>query len=164
MRVLAIDPGTTHSAYVIIGEGCEPIKFGKFPNEHLRVALAQGFNPLLEPGTRVVIEMVASYGMAVGKEVFDTCVWVGRFQERCWRAGYDAELVYRSAVKMHHCHTNRAKDGNIIQALVDRFASGEPNRGKGTKAQPGWFHGFAADVWQAYALAVYAADTGAVAA
>ena len=40
-----------------------------------------------------------------------------------------------------------------------RFAHGQPNHGKGTKAQPGWFYGFHADIWQAYALAVYAADT-----
>jgi len=43
---------------------------------------------------------------------------------------------------------------------VDRFAPGESNHGKGTKAEPGWFYGFAKDVWQATALAVYAADTG----
>ena len=53
----------------------------------------------------------------------------------------------------------KAKDSNIRQALVDRFAPGQPNYGKGTKAQPGWFYGFNADIWQAYALAVYAADT-----
>jgi hypothetical protein len=66
--------------------------------------------------------------------------------------------VKRLAIKLHHCHDSRAKDSNIAQALVYRFAPGQPNRGKGTKAAPGWFHGFAADIWQAYALAVYAAD------
>jgi hypothetical protein len=48
----------------------------------------------------------------------------------------------------------RAKDSNIRQSLVDRFAPGERNYGKGTKAKPGFFYGFAADAWQAYALGV----------
>ena len=60
----------------------------------------------------------------------------------------------RIQVKQHICHDSRAKDSNIIQALVDRFAYGERNRGKGTKKEPGFFYGFKADVWQAFALAV----------
>jgi hypothetical protein len=102
--------------------------------------------------------MVASYGMAVGADVFETCVWIGRFFESLVDCGTRPELVKRHPVKLHHCHDSRAKDSNITQALVDRFASGQPNRGKGTKAAPGWFHGFVTDIWQAYALAVYAAD------
>jgi hypothetical protein len=59
---------------------------------------------------------------------------------------------------MHHCHVSSAKDSNITQALIDRFAMGRPNRGKGTKAEPGWFYGFRKDIWQAYALGVLEAD------
>jgi hypothetical protein len=109
-------------------------------------------------GDVVAIEMVASYGMAVGAEVFETCVWIGRFAER---SPVTPELVYRRDVKLHHCHSAKAKDANITQALIDRFAPGVPNKGKGTKAEPGWFYGFRADIWQAYALAVYVADTKA---
>jgi hypothetical protein len=89
-------------------------------------------------------------------------VWIGRFIERHdHRVNEDADcrLVYRRDVKLHHCQSAKAKDANITQALIDRFAYGQPNRGKGTKSEPGWFHGFAADIWQAYALAVFSADT-----
>ena len=71
----------------------------------------------------------------------------------------DRDPLRAEILRADHCHGSRAKDTNIRQALVDRFAPGQPNHGKGTKAEPGWFYGFRADVWQAYALAVYVADT-----
>jgi hypothetical protein len=96
------------------------------------------------------IEMVASYGMAVGKEVFDTCVTIGRFIQFAEERGAfrSIDQIYRKEVKLNLCGQTRAKDANIIQALKDRFGD------KGTKKNPGWFYGFKADVWQAYALAV----------
>jgi hypothetical protein len=156
-NVLAIDPGNTHSAYVWIDDDRCPVRTQKLPNAALLNELR--YRRLGVAVDRVAIEMVASYGMAVGADVFETCVWIGRFCEAiAHRTGREPALVKRHAVKLHHCHDSRAKDSNIAQALVDRFAPGQPNRGKGTKAAPGWFHGFAADIWQAYALAVYAAD------
>lgn len=160
-RLLAIDPGNTASGWVVIDtDTLEPVEFAKVPNKAFLVDLTLD-NPLALGRTIdvAVIEMVASYGMAVGADVFETCVWIGRFHEALRRAGVDAELVKRQPVKVHHCHSAKAKDANVRQALVDRFAPGQPNHGKGTKAQPGWFYGFVGDVWQAYALAVYAADT-----
>lgn len=158
-RVLAIDPGNTESAYALINTGdCKPVHFEKLPNDRLRYALER--NALGIAADLVAIEMVASYGMPVGADVFETCVWIGRFAETIRaRTGVDPQLVKRHPVKMHHCHSAKAKDSNIGQALVDRFAPGQRNHGKGTKAEPGWFYGFAKDVWQAYALAVYVADT-----
>jgi len=97
--------------------------------------------------------------MPVGAEIFETCVWIGRFFQLFALKGIDPDLVYRADVKLHHCHTSKAKDSNITQALIDRFAPGVPNHGKGTKANPGWFDGFKADIWAAYALAVLTADT-----
>lgn len=158
MTVLAIDPGNVESAYVVIGHDLRPLQHGKLPNEELRVALRDG--RLGMSARDCAVEMVASYGMPVGADVFDTCVWIGRFVEvLTLRRGQEPQRVTRNPVKLHICHDSRAKDSNIIQALVDRFAYGKPNRGKGTKADPGFFHGFAADIWQAYALAVYVHDT-----
>jgi hypothetical protein len=163
-RILAIDPGNTESAYVVVDQiTCRPIEFGKVPNDELLGEL-EGLTTYGHPTSCdvVAIEMIASYGMAVGAEVFETCVWIGRYQQQIHARGsygVPVDLVKRHPVKVHHCHSAAAKDSNISQALVDRFAPGRPNRGKGTKADPGWFYGFAADVWQAYALAVYIADT-----
>lgn len=154
--VMAIDPGNAESAYALIGPDCRPIAIDKLPNEDLRTLLIDG----IFEAESVAIEMVASYGMSVGAEVFETCVWIGRFAEAIEEnTGTAPARIKRLPVKLHHCHDSKAKDSNITQALVDRFAPGVPNRGKGSKAEPGWFHGFRADIWQAYALAVYVADT-----
>ena len=152
MRILAIDPGNNESGIAVIDVATRrPLHIGKIPNDAvLKAIVAQDVR-------RVGIEMIASYGMPVGQEVFDTCVWVGRFQEVATRR-MPTELVYRRDVKLHHCHSSKATDATVTQALVDRFARGQKNRGKGTKADPGWFHGFRADIWQSYALAVYIAD------
>ena len=157
-RILAIDPGSTKSGWCIIDAAThKPLNFDKTANEEL-LARLRNTSIHADGGPTVVIEMIASYGMAVGAEVFETCVWIGRFYEAINISGPDPELIKRQPVKLHHCHSPRATDANVRQALVDRFAPGQRNYGKGTKAQPGWFYGFSADVWQAYALAVYAAD------
>ena len=163
--ILAIDPGNTESGYALIDPTtCKPVEAGKIPNEQLLDHLRWLVYGPEDYVTSVAIEMIASYGMSVGQDIFETCVWIGRFQQVCESfGGYGlrCDLIYRRDVKLHHCHTTKANDSNISQALIDRFASGEPNRGKGTKAEPGWFYGFKADIWAAYALAVLVADTAA---
>lgn len=160
MNIIAIDPGPTHSGVALVDtETYQPLSAQKLDNAELRKHLIWGdsFNPSPD---WMVVEMISSYGMPVGREVFDTCVWIGRFIENAHEiCDPKRDLIPRAQIKTHHCGTASAKDSNVIQALVDRFTPGEPNRGKGTKKAPGWFYGFKADVWQAYALAVYAADT-----
>lgn len=145
--ILAIDPGNIESAYVLMDENLKPIEFAKVDNTEL---LQYIYDDCFENIKYVVIEMIASYGMAVGKEVFDTCVWIGRFAEllRVRTLAKDADFIYRKDEKMNLCGSMKAKDSNIIQALKDRFGD------KGTKKNPGWFYGFSKDVWQAYAVGV----------
>ncbi|MCM8526962.1 MAG: hypothetical protein NE327_10635 [Lentisphaeraceae bacterium] len=149
---LAIDPGNIESGYSWIDEAYKPVRFGKVPNKDIYDQLYA-----LKPQDHLVIEMVACYGMPAGASLFDTCVWIGCFKQYAeYVTGLKAHLMPRKDVKMQLCGQTRAKDANVIQALVDRFS--EPRHasrhGKGTKKDPGFFYGFAKDIWQAYALGV----------
>lgn len=146
--ILSIDPGNIESAYVLMDEDYRPIDFDKARNEIIREVIPDA------DCDELVIEMVASYGMAVGATVFETCVEIGRFVQIAAARQIPTTLVYRREVKRNLCGVMSAKDSNIIQALIDRFAKDTPNRGKGYKKAPGFFYGFRADIWQAYALGV----------
>lgn len=142
--ILAIDPGTKDSAFCCLNEGdLSPIRFGKIPNLAI-------IDEVINHEGDIVIEMIASYGMPVGKEVFETCLWIGRFIE----ASQDgARLIYRKDVKLHICNSPRANDAAIRTTLIDRF--GAP----GTKKNPGKTYGMKNDIWQAFALGVTAIET-----
>lgn len=141
MKVLAIDPGNVESAYVLLDkETYKPLEFGKVDNTRLLILLGE-----LEY-SELAIEMIASYGMPVGREVFETCVWIGRFIQR--RKCPDFEYVYRKEEKLCLCNSMKAKDSNIRQALIDRFGE------VGTKKNQGFFYGFAKDMWAAMAVGV----------
>ncbi len=147
--ILAIDPGNIESGYALIDKDLRPIEIGKIKNEELKYILEL-------PSTKetikyYAIEMIASYGMGVGQSVFETCVWIGRFIEVI---GDNYKYIYRKDEKMNLCGSMKAKDSNIVQALIDRFAPNTSNKGKGTKKEPGWFYGFKKDIWQAYAVGV----------
>jgi hypothetical protein len=158
--VLAIDPGTTESAYVL-WDGKRILHKDKVNNAEM-FPIIRHLIANYEV-SNFCIERVASYGMAVGQTTFDTCVYAGRFlQYFIDKANFSVtNEIFRKDIKLHHCGMTRAKDSNIITSLVDRF---EPNEqhgkyGKGTKKDPGLFFGFSKDVWQAFALAVYYYDT-----
>lgn len=153
MKLLAIDPGDVQSAYVVLFDGAV-ILHGTVPNEDMRRILR---NPVTHLGAygamidTVVIEMIASYGMPVGREVFDTCLWIGRFFEIASDA--EAHLVYRREVKMELCGRNNAKDPNVRQSLIDRFGPGK-DRAIGKAKTPGPLYGIKGDEWSALAVAV----------
>lgn len=142
MEILAIDPGNIDSAYVLVNENYEILAKGKITNEQLLELITLTNSKVDE----FVIEKIASYGMAVGATVFDTCIWIGRF----WQVSNakTKSYVYRKDEKINLCGTMKAKDGNIRQALIDRFGE------VGTKSNQGFFFGFKADIWVAYAVAV----------
>jgi hypothetical protein len=149
MKALCIDPGTVESGYVIYdGEKVITSKSG-IQN---KVLLEQILNSI--SNDVLIIEMISSYGMAVGKSTFETCVWIGRFlqafgEERTF-------MIYRKDVKMHLCNTMRAKDSNIRQAVLDKFPAngGGKTPQIGTKNQPGPLYGVTGHAMSALALGI----------
>lgn len=150
MTILAIDPGPTHSAFVV-WDGEAIHRASKWPNSEL----LSNIPCLGKTVDYVACELIQCYGMPVGKEVFDTAYFSGRIWERVVSMADNAghfSLVSRRDVKLHLCGQARAKDGNIRQALIDRFGA------KGTKKEPGLTYNLKADTWQAFALAVTCFD------
>jgi hypothetical protein len=139
--VIAVDPGPTESALVVWdGAAVQMLRYA--PNDEI-LALLRTLKTSESP---LAIEQIASFGMPVGVEVFETVFWSGRFAQ-----AFGIERVHRIKrldVKMHLCHDSRAKDANIRQALIDRF--GKP----GTKKNPGALYGVSGDLWAALAVAV----------
>lgn len=150
MLLMSIDPGTTKSAYLIMGyadgkDKREIVSFGILENLEMKKFINH------ESPDELVIEMVSSFGMPVGKEIFETVRWIGKFEEQI--APDEAVLVYRRDIKIHLCGTSKAKDGNIRQVLIDRY--GAP----GTKKSPGFTYGISKDIWSALAIATFYLDT-----
>jgi len=137
--ILAIDPGTTESA-VVEWDGSRLLRAEIVRSESLLALETR--RPSL-----VVCEMVACYGMPVGREVFETCLWIGEYRHCFRRLEIPFELVFRRDVKLHHCGSARAKDSNVIQALKDKYGD------KGTKAAPGLTYKLKSHLWQAFAIA-----------
>jgi hypothetical protein len=162
--ILAIDPGTVQSAWLMLVDG-DPTNFGIFPNdqllERIRCEPATALTVLNQRGGRdavevVVIEQIESFGMAVGREVFETVHWSGRFTEAAHQLR--VEQLSRRKVKTYLCGSAKAKDANIRQALIDKF--GGQAAAVGLKASPGPLYGISKDVWSALAIAVTWAETG----
>jgi hypothetical protein len=158
MRVLAIDPGTTESGWVLYDTDAEaPVESGIDKNYIIGIHLMENYKEMRLD--HMAIEMIASYGMPVGASTFETCCWIGEFRRCAKELVVPYTLVYRKDVKFHLCGSMKAKDGNIRQALIDRFSAGQGKRvAIGLKASPGPLYGFKSHMWAALAVAVTWAD------
>jgi hypothetical protein len=148
--VLAIDPGPVQSAFVLLRGDIFVLDHGIEPNESL-LAKVQACRGPLYNHNEFAIEMIASYGMAVGESTFETCLWIGRFIQAVSPA--PVTKVYRREVKMHLCGSMRAKDANVRQALLDRIGP------QGTKKAPGPLYGVTSHAWAALGVAVTYLDS-----
>lgn len=167
--LLAIDPGPTVCGWLIFDTVTERVCGAEvLPVD---AVLAN----LMTDGHRfdaLAIETFEARGMPLGNESLETLIVTGQIIREWERERTDkACRVKRSAVKLHLCGNNRAKDPNVNAAVRDRFGGKSatvspkaarpatrkrdavPARGAGT------LYGVASHAWAALAVAVTWADT-----
>lgn len=179
-RIIAIDPGSQKSALVFLDK-LGNISFNdKVENKDVLFVLSHQSS--LSADARnfcdaIVIEQIAGMGMTAGADLFETCVWSGRFIQR-WldTVGRPWFRIPRREVKLELCNTSRANDKIIRQTIIDLYggdlvAIGGKRcsncKGKGWKGReripcfccaetgyespPGVLKGIRSDEWQALA-------------
>lgn len=145
IAIYALDPGTEQSALLSI----EPdgVVTGRILTNESMLTLLD--NDGVVGQAHLVVEEIQSYGMAVGREVFQTVFWSGRFVQAWERRGeFTWSLLPRRDVKLALCGSPRAKDANIRQALIDRYG------GQSCIKKGGPLAGIKSHLWSALALAV----------
>lgn len=156
-KIFSIDPGTTESGWVVYDPHAHAVTHKGVTNNHELLGFIDTMPPHLED-CDMAIEMIASQGMAVGAEVFETCVWVGMFMH-AWQGGYSSvHRITRNQAKTYICGSAAAKDPNVRKAIVDLFPStgGGKEPQVGTSKQPGPLFGMNTHMWPALAVALTA--------
>lgn len=152
MKILGIDPGTTESGWVIYDtENHSIINNGIWDNEKVLYSISVFYFDVLS------IEMVASYGMPVGKETFETVYWIGRFCEGANVTGRQYFRYYKKTdINPAICFNSNVKDAMIRRALLDMFpkTGGGKEPSIGTKKQPGALYGINSHMFPALAVAL----------
>lgn len=141
MKILAVDPGTTQSGYVLF-DG-RVLQSGVMPNEDVLRIIADDRSDML------AIERIVSYGNVVGDETFQTVHWAGRFQQ-AWACPDEVRLIRRLDVKKALGLMGSAKDKDVNGALLAQVGP------KGTKVAPGPTYGVTSHAWAALGVAVAA--------
>ena len=143
MSIYAIDPGTQQSALLVVCDS-GTVSGRILPNVDLLVYLR---GVAANQSAHLVVEEIQSYGMAVGREVFETVMWSGRFIEAWNSRGLPFSLMPRRDVKLTLCGSPKAKDPNIRQALIDRYG------GAASAKKGGPLAGIKSHLWAALAVA-----------
>lgn len=113
--VVGVDPGPAESAYALLTEDQRVLGADKVGNDSLIERIRQA------PPAHVAIESIQSYGMPVGRSVFDTCYMIGRLIQVCIDHRIPYALYPRQEYLRKICGGSFTKDSILRQALELRF-------------------------------------------
>ena len=149
--ILAIDPGSEKSGWVVLNGEADPSAFGIDGNEDV-LGMLDHNNRTEE----LVIEFTPPYAMQtatgghyVPRQVFDTAFYCGRLAQE-WmnlRGELPALIPRRDVLKHITGKGSRVGDKEVRAALIDRWGGKEQAIGR--KASPGPLYGVSSHVWAA---------------
>lgn len=140
--IYAVDPGTFKSAFVFFDPVAQRIvDMGIEDNNLLVRQLSVGTRRM----TVFAIEMIASFGFSVGKEIFETVWWTGRFHQAVTGQDVPVFPVTRKQVVVHHTGKATTGDSAVRASMIARF--GKEN-----------LKGCVYDIWSALAIASCVSD------
>jgi hypothetical protein len=115
LKILGLDPGPSETAYCLIDQDFNVLTAGKAALPMILKALS------VAPPDCVAIESIQSYGMAVGRSVFDTCYSIGRILQKCDDLALPTFLYPRPEYARRICGVGKISDSVLRQALLLRF-------------------------------------------
>lgn len=137
--ILCIDPGNEKSGWATVAPGPALIDCGKDANADVRERVCEGAFEAL------ILEGIQSYGKPVGRSIFGTAQWLGRYWECAAARELPVVCVFRPEVFRAVTGCMRGGDRILRHVLSLRF-------GKETARKLG---GKGSDTWSAFALGVY---------
>jgi hypothetical protein len=139
--IFAVDAGSEKSAFVIFNPLTQCIEsMGIEANADLLRTLVAPMHVSV-----FAFEKLTPYGFPVGKEVFETIEWNGRFRQAAERHNVTVFPVTRKACVVHHTRRSTGGDKEIRASMIARFPNEDIAR-------------CGSDIRSALAIAAYASD------
>lgn len=156
MKILGVDPGTSQTGWVLYNSVNHAVEDSGFvENDFFLDSLIEALDYDV-----MAVERIASYGMPIGAETIRTIEYIGRYWQKVLdvkKGVSKVELFYKKVdINPTICGSNKAKDANIRQAIMDMFpkTGGGSNPVVGTAKNPGVLYGISTHKWAALAVAL----------
>jgi len=147
--IIGIDPGPEETAYAVIDEDYGILAANKVSNESMAGWLKNC--PYALGKSELAVESIQSYGMPVGRTVFETAYMIGRIQQIAEDSGCNCTLYPRPEYAKSICGVGKINDSVIRQSLLLRF-------GGDKKGEPLYLLKGNSDKRSAFAVAAYHLD------
>lgn len=146
MKILALDPGSDQTAFCIM-EG-QPLDKGILPNDQIKKLL------LANKGVDILAIEFINYGYHVGREIFETVYWCGRWAEYAEvTLKLAVKRIARQKAKSYLSGMPTCNDTVVRGALLAKY-------GGIKKGQP--LYGFSKDMWAALCIADYVKEASKI--